>query len=123
MKKKLLTLLAIGTFIAANPAAAEDGKYSQGVFIINEDWYGTNSSSVNFLDDNGEWSYRVFQTENPGMELGCTAEAGQIYGGKFFIMAKQPDGIKVKGGRLTVCDATTMKALKQFPELGGADGR
>ena len=123
MKKKLLTLLAIGTFIAANPAAAEDSKYSQGVFIINEDWYGTNSSSVNFLDDNGEWSYRVFQTENPGMELGCTAEAGQIYGGKFFIMAKQPDGIKVKGGRLTVCDASTMKALKQFPELGGADGR
>ena len=123
MKKKLLTLLAIGTFIAANPAAAADGKYSQGVFIINEDWYGTNSSSVNFLDDNGEWSYRVFQTENPGMELGCTAEAGQIYGGKFFIMAKQPDGIKVKGGRLTVCDASTMKALKQFPELGGADGR
>ena len=61
MKKKLLTLLAIGTFIAANPAAAEDGKYSQGVFIINEDWYGTNSSSVNFLDDNGEWSYRVSQ--------------------------------------------------------------
>ena len=53
MKKKLLTLLAIGTFIATNPAAAEDGKYSQGVFIINEDWYGTNSSSVNFLDDNG----------------------------------------------------------------------
>ena len=36
MKKKLLTLLAIGTFIAANPAAAEDSKYSQGVFIINE---------------------------------------------------------------------------------------
>ena len=90
MKKKLLTLLAIGTFIAANPAAAEDGKYSQGVFIINEDWYGTNSSSVNFLDDNGEWSYRVFQTENPGMELGCTAGQDKSMAASFSLWQNSP---------------------------------
>ena len=40
--------------------------YTKGVFIVNEDWYGHNNSTVNFITENGEWVYRVFQKENPG---------------------------------------------------------
>lgn len=63
--------------------------YSQGTFIVNEDWYGHQNSTVNFLTQDGEWHYRVFQTENPGHELGCTTQFGTIYGDKFYLVSKQ----------------------------------
>ena len=62
-----------------------DMDYSQGTFIVNEDWYGHQNSTVNFLTHDGEWHYRVFQTENPGHELGCTTQFGTIYGDKFYL--------------------------------------
>ena len=65
-----------------------DMDYSQGTFIVNEDWYGHQNSTVNFLTQDGEWHYRVFQTENPGHELGCTTQFGTIYGDKFYLVSK-----------------------------------
>lgn len=112
------------------PAEASD--YSKGTFIVNEDWYGHQNSTVNFLTDDGEWVYRVVQKENPGVELGCTAPYGQIYGGKFYITSKQEKdpGASVTGGRLNIFDATTMKVEKQFQTISttedgksNADGR
>ena len=43
--------------------SASDGDvdYSDGVFIVNEDWYGHQNSTVNFLTNQGEWIYRAFQ--------------------------------------------------------------
>ena len=113
-------------------ANAQSTDYSQGVFIVNEDWYGHQNSTVNFLTSEGEWVYRCFQKENPGMELGCTNQYGTIYGDKFYFVAKQEQdpGSLVKGGRFTVCDANTMKCLKQIPFISvdesgdsNADGR
>ena len=45
--------------------SASDGDvdYSDGVFIVNEDWYGHQNSTVNFLTNQGEWIYRAFQKE------------------------------------------------------------
>ena len=112
------------------PVAASD--YSHGVFIVNEDWYGHQNSTVNFLSQDGEWTYRVVQKENPGVELGCTAQYGQIYGGKFYIMSKQDKdpGADITGGRLTILDAKTMKVEKQLQNIStdandksNADGR
>ena len=106
--------------------------YSHGVFIVNEDWYGHQNSTVNFLSQDGEWTYRVVQKENPGVELGCTAQYGQIYGGKFYVMSKQAKdpGASITGGRLTILDAKTMKLEKQFQNIStdtngnsNADGR
>lgn len=97
--------------------------YTKGTFIVNEDWYGHQNSTVNFLTDEGEWVYRVVQKENPGVELGATAQYGAIYGDKFFIIAKQPKdpGASIMGGRITICDAKTMKVLKQIQNIAVDD--
>ncbi len=100
--------------------------YSNGVFIVNEDWYGHQNSTVNFLTAEGEWIYRVVQKENPGVELGATACFGTIYGDKFYIMSKQDKdpGASIAGARLTILDAKTMKVLKQHPIIvADADGK
>lgn len=97
--------------------------YSKGTFIVNEDWYGHQNSTLNFLTDDGEWIYRVIQKENPGVELGATVQYGAIYGDKFFIIAKQPKdpGASIMGGRITICDAKTMKVLKQIENIAVDD--
>lgn len=97
--------------------------YTKGTFIVNEDWYGHQNSTVNFLTDEGEWVYRVVQKENPGVELGATVQYGAIYGDKFFIIAKQPKdpGASIMGGRITICDAKTMKMLKQIENIAVDD--
>lgn len=97
--------------------------YTKGTFIVNEDWYGHQNSTVNFLTDEGEWVYRVVQKENPGVELGATVQYGAIYGDKFFIIAKQPKdpGVSIMGGRITICDAKTMKVLKQIENIAVDD--
>ncbi|MDY3097950.1 MAG: DUF5074 domain-containing protein, partial [Bacteroidaceae bacterium] len=95
-------------------------------------WYGHQNSTVNFLTNDGEWIYRVVQKENPGVELGCTNQYGAIYGDRFYLIAKQDKdpGASIAGGRLTICDAKTMKVLKQFANISvdgngnsNADGR
>lgn len=106
--------------------------YTKGTFIVNEDWYGHQNSTVNFLTDKGEWVYRVVQKENPGVELGATNQYGAIYGDKFYLIAKQDKdpGATIQGGRITVCNAKTLKVLKQYPYIATdatgksiADGR
>lgn len=106
--------------------------YTTGTFILNEDWFGHQNSTLNYLTETGEWVYRAFQKENPGMELGATAQYATFYGDKLYIMSKQAQdpGASVKGGRLTVCDAKTLKCIKQFENIStddkgvsNADGR
>ncbi len=127
-------MLFLSALALATPCrGAEHADYSQGVFIVNEDWYGHQNSTVNYLlpdDPAGEfWRYRVLQAENPGCELGCTGEYGSIWNGRFYIIAKQDKdpGAEVSGGRITVADASTMKVIKQLalidPSGAQCDGR
>lgn len=90
--------------------------YTNGVFIVNEDWFGHQNSTLNFISNDGEWTYRVIQKENPGKELGATAQYGTIYGDKFYIISKQEKdgGAAIQGGRLTIADAKTLKMEKQL---------
>ena len=128
MKKTLLLFV-----LAASFAARAETDYTDGVFIVNEDWYGHQNSTVNFLrpdDKNGEyWEYRVIQQENPGIELGCTNQFGAIWNGRFYLIAKQEKdpGASITGGRITVADARTMKVLHQNalidPSGAQCDGR
>lgn len=99
--------------------------YTKGTFIVNEDWYGHQNSSVNFLSDDGTWTYNAFQKENPGHELGCTSQFGTIYGDLLYIVSKQEKdpSASVTGSRLAVIDAKTMKVKKEFTSINGADGR
>lgn len=112
--------------------AQQEPDYTQGVFILNEDWFGHQNSSINFLHENGQWEYRVFQKENPGRELGCTSQYGTVFNGRMYIISKQERdmGASITGGRITVCDAKTMKCIAQLQNIATdsngnsmADGR
>lgn len=134
MKHTLFSLIIGGSALTAFYAGAAGPDYSTGGhFVINEDWYGHQNSTVNFLrpdDPDGEyWEYRVFQANNPGMELGCTAQYGDIHCGKLFLISKQEKdpGASVTGGRITVADARTLKCITQLelidPSGAQCDGR
>lgn len=120
MKKKtiLLTLLAVASFSAS---AYDESDFSSGVFVLNEDWYGHQNSTLNmwYPDDDDPFTspvrYHVFQYANTGMQLGCTAQYAQIFGGRIYIMAKQfqDPGSTVAGGRLTIVNADDLKCIHQ----------
>lgn len=132
MIRKLTSALII-SLASAITAAAGDIDYTKGVIFINEDWYGHQNSTINYLlpdDPQGDyWHYRVIQTENPGVELGCTNQYGAIWNGRLYMIAKQEKdpGATIVGGRISVADASTMKIIKQLqlidPSGAQCDGR
>ena len=113
--------------------AAQEADYTKGIIWVNEDWYGHQNSTVNYLlPDDPEgiyWKYRIIQTENPGKELGCTNQYGALWNGRLYLIAKQDKdpGATFTGGRITVADAKTMKILHQQslidPSGAQCDGR
>lgn len=131
MNKFSFQILLLAVNLLCLKFLAEAKEFVDGVFIVNEDWYGHQNSTVNWISDQGEWDYRVFQSANtdPYHELGCTNQYGQIYGGRFYLIAKQDKdpGSGVTGGRITVADAKTMKVLFQTslidPSGRQCDGR
>ena len=132
MELRLCFLSAILSAIVFT-IAAQEADYSQGIIWVNEDWYGHQNSTVNYLlpdDPEGNfWKYRIIQAENPGMELGCTNQYGAIWNDKLYLIAKQDKdpGASITGGRITVADAKTMKILHQQslidPSGAQCDGR
>ncbi len=103
--------------------------YTEGVFFVNEDWFGHQNSSLNFLSNNGQWVYNAYERENPGKQLGCTSQYGAIYGGRLFITSKQAQdpGASIEGSRFAVADATTLQSQAEFTQIDvagdNADGR
>lgn len=93
--------------------------FTDGIFVLNEDWFGHNNSTINFIHAGGEIFYRVFSSANAGKSFGCTAQYGTIYGGKLIVMAKQDQdtGDNRRGGRVTIADALSLKMLEQYPML------
>lgn len=123
MKKIFSLLLLMSVSIIAVCQDNKETEYTDGTFIVNEDWYGHQNSTINFITNGGEWIYRIFQKENPGKELGCTSQYGTIYGGKFYVVSKQEKdpGAKITGSRLAVCNAKTMKCLKEIQKIATDD--
>lgn len=131
--KRLLYSVVLFAAAMASVIAADMADYTKGIIWINEDWYGHQNSTVNYLmpdaEDGVYWTYRIVQQENPGMELGCTNQYGALWGGRLYLIAKQEKdpGATVTGGRISVVDARTMKMLHQqsFIDPSGAqcDGR
>ena len=93
--------------------------YTKGVFMVNEDWFGHNNSTTNYLTRDGKFVY------NNTTEIGATACFGAAWGNRYYIIAKQAKdgGAKVEGGRITICDANTMRVIKQIKDIDGKDGR
>lgn len=132
MKLKRFSISAILTVMALS-ITAQEADYTKGIIWVNEDWYGHQNSTVNYLlpdDPEGNfWKYRIIQSENPGKELGCTNQYGAIWNGRLYLIAKQDKdpGATITGGRITVTDATSMKILHQQslidPSGAQCDGR
>ncbi len=111
--KTLFTVIA-----SAALATSAFADYTNGVYILNEDWYGHNASTVNFYSyDDAAMEYRVFQKENPGKTLGnttqfCTQDADNIY-----FCSKQNYGNT--GGRFDIADRKTLRLKHSITEFGG----
>ena len=128
-----LSILSILLTATASAVAAQEADYTRGIIWVNEDWYGHQNSTVNYLmpdDPEGNfWKYRIIQAENPGKELGCTNQYGAIWNDRIYLIAKQDKdpGATITGGRITVADAKTMKILHQQslidPSGSQCDGR
>ncbi|MDE5608520.1 MAG: DUF5074 domain-containing protein [Muribaculaceae bacterium] len=131
--RKLILVITVSLAAVASAIAAQEADYTKGIIWVNEDWYGHQNSTVNYLlpddPDGNYWQYRIIQTENPGMELGCTNQYGALWHDRLYLIAKQDKdpGATVTGGRITVADAKTMKILHQQslidPSGAQCDGR
>jgi hypothetical protein len=131
--KKLPIIISSLLVAMAQTIAAQETDYTKGIIWVNEDWYGHQNSTVNYLlpdDPDGDyWHYRIIQSENPGMELGCTNQYGALWHDRLYLIAKQDKdpGASITGGRITVADAKTMKILHQQsmidPSGAQCDGR
>lgn len=109
------------------PAPAVTGMPSDfldGMLMLNEDWFGHSSSSMNFIDNNNKAYYNVYRGVNADHCLGTTSQYGQIFGDRIFVTSKQSySGDGCTGGRLIIMDAATLKYIAEFTSLPGGDGR
>lgn len=113
------------TLIVKAPNYEPYGDYTDGTFILNEDWFGHNNGTINYLTENHEWIYRSYQRENQGKELGTTSQYATIYGDKMYILSKQPakgNSTEDTGTRLVIANAKTLVKEKGIDDIGG-DGR
>ena len=95
--------------------------FTTGTFLLNEGSYGHGNADVNYLSADGTWTYRNTT------EIGATGCFAAAWGNRYYIMAKQAKdgGADVTGGRVTICDANSMRIIKQIANIGdnGGDGR
>lgn len=133
MKMKKISIIAA---VAACSLTANAQDYTKGVFVLNEDWYGHNNSTMNFWNVDGKFTdYYIVQTANSyEKSLGCTAQFGQLYGNHIFIMSKQDkdpgESGKMESGRFVMLNKKTMRIQHTLPVLEAnskgksiADGR
>lgn len=114
MRKRItLFLFTLVAFVASFAQDAANAGQSYGALVVNEDWYGHQNSSINYLSPNGEWSYNVVEN------VGCTACYGAIFNDKFYIISKtaKDPGASVSGGMITICNAKTLAVEKQIENI------
>ena len=108
-------LFLLGLLFAVGQTMAQN--YKEGVFVLNEDWYGHNNSTMNFWNCEGDFvDYYVVQiANNYEYSLGCTSQYGQLYGDYIVITSKQDkdpgDGSNMQSGRLTILNKNTLKVV------------
>lgn len=105
-----------------------EDSYQDGVFVLNEDWYGHAPGSINYFDADGKLYPYAYETNNPGYGFGNTSQFATIFGDRLFVTSKQSlidsstqNGI-LGGGRLVIADAKTLKFITEFATIGN-DGR
>ena len=63
--------------------------YKGGFFVINEGSFGRTMGSVDYFADASTRTPHVYQTANPGKELGNTTEFGTKWNGNYYFVSKQ----------------------------------
>lgn len=102
--------------------------YTEGMFWLNEEWFGHCSGSINFVADDYTFTGKVYERENPFQAFGATSQFATVYADRLIVMSKQARdggdlrGTEAGGGRVVIADAKTLKKIAAFDEIGG-DGR
>ena len=114
MKKLTLLFCIIASVLCTNIKAQD---YTNGAYVLNEDWYGHNNSTLNFWNPaTGTIDYLIMQmANNYEYSLGCTAQYGQLYGDYIVISSKQDrdpgEPADVQSGRITILNRKTLKPI------------
>lgn len=118
--KKFFCILSMAVALAGSANAEQE--FQNGIFILNEDWYGHNSSTINFYSyDTGEITYRAYQGANPDKTLGNTSQYAELSADNLYVCSKQAYGST--GGRFIVADAKTLKSKASIDNVGSGDTR
>lgn len=103
-------------FLVATSLSATATTFENGMYYVNEGWYGHDNGSITWISDEGDVVYRADHKANgDAAQLGATSCYGQVYGDNLYVTSKQDN-------RLVVFDAATLQTKATFTELGG-DGR
>jgi len=90
------------------------GPYSNGVFIVNEGWFGHETGNVNFWDrQSDDIQHKVYEKENSGKNLGVTTQYACINDSKLFLVSKDPDN-------LVVVNSETLKEIGRVSLASGS---
>lgn len=115
----------LGGMFLTTSVSAQQKEYTDGVFMLNEGWFGTEKASINYLDKEGNWEYRVALAKNgETYELGTTGCYATIADGKMYIVSKKKSVADKEANdpTLTVCDAKTMEVLAQINTILNTEG-
>ena len=114
--KKIYSLIA-SALIAGSSMQHMAQNYTNGVYVLNEDWYGHNNSTLNFWNPEAETiDYLIMQmANNYEYSLGCTSQYGQLYGDFIVITGKQDKDPGEPGdmmsGRVAILHKNTLKPV------------
>ena len=113
--KKINSLFASVLIVGSTQAIAQD--YTNGAYVLNEDWYGHNNSTLNFWNPETQTiDYLIMQmANNYEYSLGCTSQYGQLYGDFIVITGKQDkdpgEPGDMKSGRVAILHKNTLKPV------------
>jgi hypothetical protein len=113
---KIITLIT-SALIAGSSMLLTAQNYTNGVYVLNEDWYGHNNSTLNFWNPETETiDYLIMQmANNYEYSLGCTSQYGQLYGDFIVITGKQDkdpgEPGDMKSGRVSILHRNTLKPV------------
>lgn len=93
MKKNYLFVLTFIFSLLAYSGYAQS--FDNGVFILNEGMFGTNTASVSFLNDSGTLENDIFVTQNPGQDIGQLGQGMGFDGDNAYIIGSGSNEINV----------------------------
>ena len=119
--KKFLLMISAAACLTASAETVANVDYEDGIFLLNEGWYGHVHGYMYFRASDGTMVYRAPEVGNGnGTQLGVTAQFGTVYGGKVYVCSKQNAySSEGYGARISVLNAATLKIEKELKTLPG----